>query len=202
MSRLATRMLIGCTLAATVVAMGWRIHIANAADEPITARGGERFDLLLPVPDLKQHDPRWAETPIGGSQEPLREVGCALCSSAMLFAFHGILLPPDELNQRLQEVDGFTDQGRLKWDSLVELSAGRLHLDYVGSPSHERIDRCLRERVPVLAKTPLGSTAGHWVLIVGKRGDDYLVNDPLAEGPEPVLLSALSTEISSIRVLR
>ncbi len=190
---------VGTVAAAT---LAWRLQVFYAPDLPVPSRGGDRFDLVLAVPDLKQHDPRWADLPIGGSREPLKDVGCTLCSSAMLFAYHGIPLLPDQLNQRLQEVDGFTGEGRLKWESLVELSGGRLRLDYVGSPTYELIDGCLRDHIPVLAKTPLNSATGHWVVIVGKHGDDYLVNDPLARRSEPVALSDVSAEISSIRVLR
>ncbi len=202
-SRLRNVLLAALAAAALAAALAaaWRLHAFYAPDQAMPARGGERFDLVLRVPDLKQHDPRWADLPIGGSQEPLRDVGCTLCSSAMLFAYHGIPLLPDQLNQRLQEVDGFTGEGRLKWESLVELSGGRLRLDYVGSPTYALIDGCLRDHIPVLAKT-VKSDTGHWVVIVGKRDDDYLVNDPLARLCEPVALSALSNEISSIRVLR
>ena len=65
-------------------------------------------------PIFLQKDPQWAEEKTGGAGEPLRAVGCTICSLSMALAKHGVSLDPAALNQKLKDNDGFTAESWVK----------------------------------------------------------------------------------------
>lgn len=170
---------------------------------PIPAVGGEAFadPVVLPVPDFRQDDPAWASDTIGGSEEAVKEVGCALSSAAMVATYLGMDCTPRELNRRLKRLGGYTGRGWLRWQAVAEASGGHLRLTYAGGPDHQRLDASLRAGVPAIVRVPLGAI-GHWVVVVGKRGRDYLVNDPLGQAPSPVPLASIADRIQAMRIFR
>jgi hypothetical protein len=173
------------------------------APPPIPVHGGEEFTVpvLLAVPDFRQDDPSWADDTIGGSEETLRLVGCALSSAAMVASYLDVPCTPRVLNQRLKRLDGYTWRGWLRWQAVADSSAGRLRLTYAGGAEHGRLDACLRAGIPAIVRVPL-RRLGHWVVVVGKRGRDYLVNDPLGTAPGPVPLASITDRIQAMRVFR
>jgi hypothetical protein len=188
--------LSGLALAAAVPALRWE-------PPPIAAVGGEIFaeTLVLPVPDFRQDDPAWAEDTIGGSHETVKAVGCALSSAAMVSSYLGVPCTPRELNRRLKAIDGYTRRGWLRWQAVAEASGGHLRLTYAGGPDHRRLDASLRAGVPAIVRVPLGDL-GHWLVVVGKRGRDYLVNDPLGPASSPVPLARIADRIQAMRIFR
>jgi hypothetical protein len=66
--------------------------------------------------------------------------------------------------------------------------------------SYEVIDRELAEGRPVVAKIKLFRVVSHWVLIVAKDRDEYLVMDPLDRDTELAPLSERANSIEAIRV--
>ena len=195
--RLAAALCLGGLIVALTIGLGrW-------SPPPIPVRGGESFPdlVLLPVPDYRQDDPTWAGDTIGGSQEAVKAVGCALSSAAMVATYLGMPCTPRELNLRLKAIDGYTARGWLRWQAVAEASAGRLRLTYAGGPDHQRLDACLRAGIPAIVRVPLGAL-GHWVVVVGKQGHDYLVNDPLGERPSPVPLASIAERIQAMRIYR
>jgi len=99
-----------------------------------------------------QTDPLWAHEKVGGSGEELRAVGCTNCCLCMALAQHGIVLTPAELNQKLIQVDGYTERGWIKWDTLRDISQKRVRIDIPEQPSHRDIDAALAAGNPVLVK--------------------------------------------------
>lgn len=186
----------GLALAIAVPGLRWE-------PPPIPALGGETFaePLLLPVPDFRQDDPAWAADTIGGSDETVKAVGCALSSAAMVSSFLGVPCTPRELNRRLKAIDGYTRRGWLRWQAVAEASEGRLRLTYAGGPDHRRLDAALRAGLPAIVRVPLGRL-GHWLVVVGKRGRDYLVNDPLGASSSPVALTSVADRIEAMRIFR
>src|SRR5436190_23592070 len=73
--------------------------------QSISAIGGvsEGRYQLPESPFFLQTDARWSKDEIGGSREPLRAVGCTICSVSMALACHGIEMLPNQLNQKLKE---------------------------------------------------------------------------------------------------
>jgi hypothetical protein len=53
-------------------------------------------------------------------------------------------------------------------------------------------------------REPIAAVGGaaHWVLVVVKDGDEYLVKDPLYKERSPRRLSEISDRIHSVRILR
>lgn len=168
---------------------------------PVTVLGGESFVLHLAVADIDQDDPAWAAASIGGSRESIAEVGCALCAAAMVTTWLGVPLTPAELNLRLIASHGYTSRGWLRWQAVADATGGVLRLTYAGPPDHRRIDAGLRSGVPSIIKLSRGRFA-HWVVVVGKQGDDYLVNDPLATRRGVARLSSLATTMLAQREFR
>ena len=113
----------------------------------------------------------------------------------------GIPLTPVELNRRLITSGGYTSRGWLRWQAVADATGGRLRLTYAGPPDHQRIDAGLHSGVPSIIKLSQGRFA-HWVVVVGKHGDDYLVNDPLARRSGVVRLSSLATSMLAQREFR
>ena len=85
----------------------------------------------------------------------------------------------------------------------AENQRGLLDLDYVMARLLQLFptpgDEALRKGQPVIAKVMLRNVIQHWVLIVGKRGTEYLVRDPLRA--EMTTLSAVATTVYAIRIL-
>jgi hypothetical protein len=82
------------------------------------------------------------------------------------------------------------------------LTAGKVYADFRAPLKHEAIDAALKARQPVLAKVFINRVITHWVLIVGKEGTEYLVQDPLGGGSKPDSLSRYSSGMHAIRILK
>lgn len=172
------------------------IHLSPLSTEAVPR-------ATLPVePIYSQTDPRWADEKIGGSAEPLRQVGCTLCCLSMAFAHHGVSLDPLQLNRKLKEADGYTSRGWVKWDAIRRVSGQRLRVELTQSPSNRKIEKALGDGNPVLVKILLRSRAQHWVLLVGRDQKEYLMKDPLAREKRLQPLSSLGSDILAVRIVR
>ncbi|MCP5542002.1 MAG: hypothetical protein H7A52_17805 [Akkermansiaceae bacterium] len=167
----------------------------------IAVRGGEVFDWPPPenATHFRQSDPRWGETAIGGSGEAIGAVGCTLCCVGMAFEQFGIDTDPEALNRSLIELDGYTEQGWIKWNAVERAAENRVRVTIHDRPSHETIDDNLKSGKLTLAKFFLPLGIPHWALICGKQGDDYLILDPALKDPRPILFSKRAGAIVSIR---
>ncbi len=171
--------------------------------QSISAIGGAsegRFHLSE-TPFFLQTDSRWATDEIGGSRETLRAVGCTICSVSMALAHHGIELMPNQLNEKLKARGGYTEQGWLKWNKIAELTDKKIRIEIPEKLTHEAIDKALQAKQPVIAKVFLNRIITHWVLIVGKSGQEYLIKDPLGDGKSLDTLSKFGSDIYAIRIV-
>jgi ABC-type bacteriocin/lantibiotic exporter with double-glycine peptidase domain len=148
-----------------------------------------------------QRDTKWAHETIGGSNERIASVGCAVCTLAMALDHYGIKITPKGLNDYLKSNAGYTRRGWLKWDSVSKISEGRVSLDYLGKPTFQKIDAALTNGEPVIAKVVINQTP-HWVLIVGKEKNEYLIRDPLGGGKSLRQLSYYRSGLYEIRILK
>jgi hypothetical protein len=167
---------------------------------PIGGISDGRFDFSV-TPIFLQTDARWANNEIGGSRETLRAVGCTICSVSMALAHYGIEMRPDELNEQLKTKQGFTEQGWLKWNTVAEVTQQKIRIEIPARLSHQAIDNALKAEQPVLAKILLGGKIQHWVLIVGKSDQEYLIKDPLGDGRTLDPLSKFGSDIFAIRIV-
>ena len=187
-------------LAATVLL--WRpverpapVRLAPRAESDVG-----RFNLgVLPI--YSQMDPRWAGDLLGGSGETLRRAGCTVSALAMALTFLGFETDPGRLNRLLKEARGYTERGWIKWSAIEELTKGKIRVQIPEQPTHEQISRALAGRKPVLAKVMLPVGIEHWVLISGRAGREYFVNDPLERSGKADLLSRYGSDILAVRIV-
>lgn len=135
---------------------------------------------MLDIAPLSQRDPRWASDKLGNSNLTIGSHGCLVTCLAM-----AVGVTPAEFNRRLREVGGFT--GALVYWKMVEVAYPQLDyykfIDcrYVPAPLNE-IDAMLALGIPVEVEVDFNPDTAfvdqHWILIIGKAGDDYIANDP------------------------
>jgi hypothetical protein len=197
------RIVFALLLAVTVVAapFGWRA--ARERLNAIPARGGAVFTMApLATAHYLQNDPAWKDDTIGGSGERLERVGCTVSSLAMAFDHYGVKTTPKELNVFLKTNEGYTLRGWLKWNAISTFAGGRVAMDYIGPATHARLDDALRRQQPVIVKVFISGVIPHWVLVVGKDGEEYLMRDPLDETKSVKRLSEYESKIYAMRTLR
>lgn len=164
----------------------------------IASSGGHFFAKLcqLPVADFEQDDPRWAQEYLGPTNETLGDEGCTLTSVVMVLNYYGIKSDPSVLNRFLSTHDGYDSEGLLAFDRVEEYAPHRIELAYQGVPSYDTIDRHLLAGHPVIVQLTLFDGGRHFVVVMGKKGFDYLVRDPAADPQDSiVLLKSLSPRI-------
>lgn len=191
--------LLGVVAVFAVVVLARRFKERLLAIPP---RGGTPFSMsALSTPHYRQHDPRWAEERIGGLGETVGRVGCTLCSLAMALEYYGVRMPPKELNEFLKANGGYNPRGWLRWNSVEKVSGGKITMEYLGRPSHAVVDRALKNAQPALAKVYIDAVIPHWVLIVGKEGEEYTMRDPLGEENRLGKVSDYGGPIYAVRIL-
>lgn len=131
--------------------------------------------VLIDIPPLSQRDPRWANIRLGNSYLTLGSDGCLATDFAMVIGVN-----PDEFNARLKAVGGFTG-ANIYWQMIDDAYPNCEYVwaydcYYIPAPLNE-IDKLLQRGISVMVHT-LKNGYQHWVLIVGKNGDDYIINDP------------------------
>ena len=150
----------------------------------------ERLDYnppatMLAIKPLSQRDTRWASHKLGYSYYTIGGYGCLITAISMILNWYGKSTDPAQLNDALVRVGGFTG-ANLYWNAIAQVQpdvylAKAIDCYYIPAPLHE-IDALLSDDVPVLVHvdfTPGGAVDQHWVLIVGKSGSDYIINDPI-----------------------
>lgn len=170
--------------------------------ESFQPSGGQEFSekMVIDVPLFLQSDERWAEEEIGNSGSSMGSEGCAIASVAMLMNYYGIDTDPKRLNTYLSQNGGYTNEGRIYWNKVCDLADGRVKFTYAGGGSYGIIDENIRDGNPVIVKIYINKVIPHWVLIVGKEGQEYLINDPLATDKKVSKLSKYNNDIYAVRI--
>jgi len=151
---------------------------------------------------FRQDDKRWAKDKIGATQDTIYDYGCTLTSAANAITnLTGREMTPAAFNKKMSRVGGFTDRGWLVWSKIEDITDGKVVARMYNNPSHKRINSCLAKGEYPLVKIFLGGTLQHWVMVVGRNGEDYLVRDPLVTSADPTLLSSRGDEIHSVRCI-
>jgi hypothetical protein len=169
----------------------------------ISTSGGHYFvhRVVIPVPVFTQDDPRWTFTLLGPTDETMGQAGCAVTSAAMVLSAYGVDTDPDRLNQYLTTHSGYTDDGSLYWEKAAEVApGGQVEKAYEDAPSYALIDQNLLAGNPVIVRLTLQNGRTHFVVIVGKKGWNYLTQDPArspAQGIYP--LRDLTDHIEALR---
>ncbi|MFC2173610.1 C39 family peptidase [Acidobacteriota bacterium] len=167
---------------------------------PLAQSSVEKF-FIADSPLFEQTDPRWRNKRIGGSNEKVGSVGCTLCCVSMALVYQGLDSDPSKLNSALIQKNGYTKRGLLKWRVVEDITNNKIRIQIPTQPSHERINQALANDSPVVAKVRLRFGVQHWVLIVGRSGKEYLIQDPLGRGITLENLSKYGSNILAIRIV-
>jgi len=136
---------------------------------------------------LSQQDPQWKNDTLGFATDPketIGYVGCALTSVSMLLSGYGFTETPGTLNQKMKDRQGFVGSG-IRWDVVsqvhpqVKLQAN-IRCETTDAPLGQ-IDAALNAGQPVIVRVDASPNPGlqwHYVLLYGRKGDDYLMLDP------------------------
>ena len=121
-------------------------------------------EVSLWVRDMKQMDPRWAETEVGTSGKPMSQIGCATTAIAMLEAHRtGKTIYPDVMTTQLK----YTPSGSVYWPehytTVTDIT------DYLNA-----IHKLLQRGKPVLFGATNRYGSQHWIIITGFTGGNKL----------------------------
>lgn len=172
----------------------------------ISSSGGRYFmhRVQIPVPAFTQDDPRWTFELLGPSYETIGQTGCAITSAAMVLSSYGVDTDPQRLNDYLTTHGGYTPNGWLYWEKAAEIApGGQVEKAYEDLPSYALIDKNLLAGNPVIVRLTLQNGTTHFVVVVGKEGWDYLVQDPARPPSWGVYpLRNLTSRIEALRFFR
>jgi len=146
------------------------------------------FSLPPAFPYFSQLDPRWkdqeydtASTWAGLDKYGIGRWGCALSSTAMVLQKNGVKtldgteIDPSKLNNWLKtQPDGYVGKGYLNWLAITRYVAESNRLGY--SPTKFEFSRTGTMSYPSILGLP-----GHYVVVHGEDGDNWLVNDPASK---------------------
>ena len=140
------------------------------------------------VAPVSQRDARWNDKRLGqvGSNQTIGKWGCLLTCFTMVANAYGHQVTPAQLNDSMVRQGGFIDVNLTKWNALTDVYTDMIYGGKLASTPEvtKSIDASLMEGRPVAVQvdftsdTPYTDNDQHWVLIVGKDGEDYRVNDP------------------------
>jgi hypothetical protein len=138
---------------------------------------------FIPRP-LSQRDPAWKNETLGhDSLLTIGTNGSALTSLVMLVNGYGYNETPSSLNMKLK--DGGFLGGLINWSALPHFFPTLSYKNLVickGQPAPvEAINESLDSGQPVIAEispTNNPDLENHWVVLVGRQGQDYLILDP------------------------
>ncbi|MDD5074106.1 MAG: papain-like cysteine protease family protein, partial [Candidatus Shapirobacteria bacterium] len=118
---------------------------------------------------FSQRDSRWCNSLIGHSNMTIGQVGCLINSVAMVNKSRGANITP--LGIANSSSFFFLNTAYMLWPfpSFVDQRFVEI--------SKTTIDEELAKKNPVIVHLGLGGD-GHWIVLVKKDGDDYIINDP------------------------
>ena len=137
---------------------------------------------------LSQRDPRWKDVQLGfDSSSTIGVGGCALTSLTMFINSYGFGETPDSVNKKLVDMGsgaGFVGD-LLVWGAITRAFPGIIYRNINiwddQAASLSAIDASINAGKPVIVQLDRSPSAGlqnHWVVLVGKQENDYLMLDP------------------------
>jgi peptidoglycan hydrolase-like protein with peptidoglycan-binding domain len=138
-------------------------------------------------PHFSQGDSKWGSRELGSSSS-ISAKGCAITSVAMVLKYYGRNVNPGTLDRYLDANDGY-DKNSVKWgvsfkcgesEDLPEITFSKFERSKANFASV--LDDRIKNNLPTIAQVDYGSDANtkgnHFVVIVGRTKDGYIMNDP------------------------
>jgi len=143
---------------------------------------------------LSQRDPSWKDINLGFDPKvTIGTAGAPLTCLTMLVNGYGYTETPGTLNDKLKSLgpgNGFIGP-LIVWGGLPQLFNKIKYKNIILCPDHNapiaEIDASLAEGEPVLVELDRSLAEGkqnHWVVLVARQGDDYLMTDPWPYPPD------------------
>lgn len=136
--------------------------------------------MKINITPLSQRDERWKSVKLGFGTGTTGNYGCIITDIAM-----NLGITPDIVNEKLKTVQAFTGKSKnlVDWTRVPMVFP---QLSWEGKKEKpvllSEIDGLLEQGKAVILRVEadeIGTPKGtHFVLAIGKEGDDYLVNDP------------------------
>jgi len=151
------------------------------------------------APHFSQRDPRWSNIPLAnmGGAPTIGRWGCMMTCLTMTANSYGYSITPDQFNLLMVQRGGFVNGYFTSWSALSAVYPDIVFvskMDIGGGNIVGRIDEFLQAArpVPVMVdttpQTAYSDVDQHWVLVLGRNGEDYWVNDPIDLSGTPVSL--------------
>jgi len=136
---------------------------------------------VMNIDPLSQVDPRWKDIRLGNSAATIGSDGCLMTGVTMFARYLGVDTDPAKMNAWLTANGGYYDK-LFVWKSIEKLLPGlTFTAKYTGS-NLDKIDESLSRKMPCLVHVDYNPATSlveqHWVLIIGKSGASYIINDP------------------------
>lgn len=141
-----------------------------------------------PSPDVLSISPLcqrlYNQVYLGTSNTTIASYGCLLtCVTMYANYLLGKAYTPPEMNKIIKDVNGFVNGNLFRFASLWEAFPNQIAADkFIRTPLTPaplaEIDAVLADNRPVIVETRQNKRTEHWVLIVGKRDNKYVINDP------------------------
>ncbi|MBC6936841.1 MAG: hypothetical protein DWB42_13525 [Chloroflexi bacterium] len=198
----------GATLWLRIVVPGQPAAISTPGVSPGAAAGVPTVPGPVGTPaaqqyiakHLSQRDPRWSSIPLAKLPHApsIGRWGCLMTCFAMTANALGHDTDPARLNEAMIQRGGFTNGFFTRWDALQQVYDDLVFVEKVDqSPALvDKIDATLQAGRPVTAlvdltpQTAYSDNDQHWVLVVARNGEDYLILDPYTLTTEPISLMA------------
>ena len=140
---------------------------------------------MFQVQPLSQKDPKWKNNLIGTDQNStIGSFGCLLTDLTMVVNAFGASETPTTLNDKMRNAGGY--QGSLIIPAVLPVVTPQVQFNRFqpceNSPAPiADIDTALAAGNPVIVEVDYSPAAGlqsHWVILLGKSGNDYVIQDP------------------------
>ncbi len=147
---------------------------------------------------ISQRDPLWINKKLGysSSNKTIGEWGCLMTCLTMVANRFGYSITPSQFNDAMLRRDGFIQPNLTKWNALNNVYQDIVYEGKIDQAPDilNRINASLAQGNPVTIRvdftsdTPYTENDQHWVLVVGRDGDDYRINDPWLVPPQEASL--------------
>lgn len=137
---------------------------------------------FMNIKPLSQQNMRWRNKRLGTSYTTIGGYGCLITCASMLLNWVGFYTNPAKLNIWLTENGGYYEGNLFVWKSLKQLLPELTFIAKYSGAALEEIDESLAKGMPAIVHVDFYPTTwdfqDHWVLVIGKQGNSYIINDP------------------------
>jgi hypothetical protein len=137
-------------------------------------------NTVLNVARFSQGDSLWGANAYGNSTYTIQQKGCALSSLAMALKYEGINTDPGALNTLMKNANDFVGTS-VNWSAATRDASGNtLEFHAFRTTDTPYLSQAIANGHPVIVGVNLNDEGvpGHFVLVIGKKNGQFVINDP------------------------